>query len=58
MADAINRESLRAATRFLSDAQCRITLERAVEQLLATGLSRKEQWTAAYCGNCGSKWDF
>ena len=26
--------------------------------LLATGLSRKEQSTEAYCSNCGSKWDF
>jgi len=26
--------------------------------VLATGLSRKETSTEAYCGNCGSKWDF
>jgi hypothetical protein len=26
--------------------------------LLATGLSRKELSTEAYCSNCGSKWDF
>ncbi len=33
MTDAINRESLRAATRALSDEQRRIALERAVERL-------------------------
>jgi hypothetical protein len=26
--------------------------------MLATGLSRKERSTAAYCGNCESEWDF
>jgi hypothetical protein len=26
--------------------------------LLATGLSRKESTTEAYCGNCTAKWDF
>jgi DNA-directed RNA polymerase subunit M/transcription elongation factor TFIIS len=26
--------------------------------MLATGLSRKEQSTEAYCGKCGSKWNF
>lgn len=26
--------------------------------MLATGLSRKEEWTHAKCENCASEWDF
>jgi hypothetical protein len=26
--------------------------------VMATGLSRTEQLTQAYCGNCGNTWDF
>ena len=26
--------------------------------MLATGLSRKEQLTSAFCGNCRNRWDF
>lgn len=26
--------------------------------MLATGLSRKEEWTRAHCENCGNEWDF